>query len=95
VAEAVVTPDAELGARDVIVTNPGGAQGIGTGLLTIVEPAAEEEEPPAAEPAAPTEDGDEGCGCRMGRPASSPPSGAAVLALLALAWQRRRRTPRA
>ena len=39
---AVVAPDAELGARDVTVTNPNGDQAVGVGLLTVVEPSPPE-----------------------------------------------------
>jgi hypothetical protein len=33
-----VAPDAELGPRDVVVTNPGGSAGFGDGVLTLVTP---------------------------------------------------------
>lgn len=84
-ARALATPDAELGPRDVIVTNPGGAEGIGSGLLTIMAPPTEE----------PTPQGDtsaegSGCGCRVdgGAPGTRLPASAGLVLGLLLARRR-------
>ncbi len=65
-----VAPNAELGPRSITVTNPGGAAGVGPGLLTVVDPS----ELPDAGPDGGTQPADPGpgCGCRSAGTAQSP-----------------------
>ena len=86
-ASVVVAPDADLGPRDVSVTNPNGDVGTGAGLLTIVEPSA-------VAPAGSTSS-DTGCGCRVARPRSSASSWALGFGLGALVGLGARRSSRA
>jgi hypothetical protein len=76
----IVRQEAGLGPRDVTVTNPGGAQGIGVDLVTILDTAPEPPGPKTYK----------GCMCTAG---ARSPGGflTAVLMLLALVGLLRRR----
>jgi MYXO-CTERM domain-containing protein len=82
----VISANAELGARDVIVRNPGGEEGVGEGLLEIIE----EDTEPDAGVGGGGGGGGGGCGCRAGHH-SSIPGGLLLLVLLAFAGIARRR----
>jgi MYXO-CTERM domain-containing protein len=73
-ARLVVGGTAELGPRDVIVTNPGGNSGVGPGLLTIVDPADMQDAGTGGDQTS------KGCTCRA--PASSPSGSVPALMLL-------------
>ena len=65
-------PEAELGERDVIVTNPDGAQGTGIHLLTVAPDTPDETPEPV-----------QGCSCRTGD-AEAPTSPPALFLLLSV-----------
>jgi hypothetical protein len=81
---AVVAPDAELGLRDITVTNPNGEQAVGTGLLTVLEANALRASGPATD--------DSGCGCRLAGPSRNVWPSLLGLSVAALAGFRARRS---
>lgn len=83
-ARVYVAPAAELGARDVLVVNPGSSVGAGAALLKIVDPP-----PPARAGGGTARSGltAPGCGC-----AQAPSGGTGLLVLAAaVVWRCRRR----
>jgi hypothetical protein len=83
---AFVPPGAALGPRDVVVTNPGGREGVAPAALTIVAPGADA----GPDAGGGTGGGGEGCGCAAGGSRSAPAP--LVVALFSLWIIRRRRS---
>ncbi|MBW2459592.1 MAG: IPT/TIG domain-containing protein [Deltaproteobacteria bacterium] len=77
-----VAPQAALGPRDLTVENPGGAAGIGAGLLTVVASAPAPSGEPSAEP-------DGGCACSAPPAATSRWPWLLGLGLPVMFWRRR------
>ncbi len=83
--DVTVARGVESGPRDVIVTNPGGEQGVGAGLVTITGPQADQDAGPVT--------GDQpgpGRGCSMAGPSSGTAGLFWILVLVGLVVQRRR-----